>query len=318
MKSRYDRQIAKQVLEKEAQAILVASQRLGDSFDEAVDLLFKTKGRVVVTGLGKSGHIARKIAASFASTGTAAYFLHPSEALHGDSGVLLETDCLLAIAQSGETIEILKLVEISRSKKIPVLAVTGNLDSSLARLSSVTISSAVESEADPYDIVPTCSSTVALALGDSLVVSLMHMKNFQVQDFASLHPSGALGKRLSSVEKFMCSLNETALKTSDIFDEVLSVITKGEHGLGCVLGEDGSLLGVITDGDLRRAILKFKDEIFIKTASDLMTKNPVTIDSFAKVEVALLKMRKKKITSLFVTDERKRLIGIVKLQDIGS
>jgi arabinose-5-phosphate isomerase len=306
---------ARQVLQAEAMALEAAQSRLGEAFVQAVATILQAPGKVVVCGLGKSGHVGRKIAATLASTGTSAFFLHPAEALHGDLGMLTPADCLLAIAFGGETPETLEVAKYARRHHIPVLALTGKTGSSLAQLADWVLDGSVEREACPLNLAPTSSTTLAMALGDALAVALMKARGFQERDFALYHPSGSLGRKLSLVRDHMRE-DLLVLKPDDDFLRILEVVTAHNYGIAAVV-EDQQLIGAITDGDLRRALIQQESKVFGSTAEELMSRQPKRVaDNLLAVD-ALQLMEDHRISALFVENaESKRLQGIVRMYDL--
>jgi arabinose-5-phosphate isomerase len=308
----------RETLELEGRALAKATTRLGEPFARAVRAMLEAQGKVIVTGLGKSGHIARKLASTLSSTGTSAFFLHPTEGLHGDFGMIQPQDCLVAIAFGGETNEVLEVSRYARRVGIPVVAITGKLESTLARLAHIVVDGSVEREADPLGLAPTCSSTVALALGDALAVSLMRARGFTTGDFAALHPGGSLGRRLSLVRDHMHTgerLPKVAESTD--FHEILAAVTRQNFGIVAVTSGD-KLLGAISDGDLRRALLKSGGGALAMKAKDLMSREPkTTFDTTLAID-ALTFMSNRQITQLFVVTREAptQLVGIVRLHDL--
>ncbi len=310
---------ARRVLKIEAQAIQDVLARLDDRFEKAVEVLFACKGRVVVSGMGKSGLIGRKISATLSSTGTPSFFLHPAEALHGDLGMLARGDAMLAVSYGGETEEIIRLLEALKRLEMPVVTLTGKADSTLAEASDVVLDVSVKEEACSLNLAPTASTTVAMAVGDALAVSLLERHNFRHDDFAALHPAGRLGKKLLRVEHLMhagAALPRVSKDTPmpDVFHEM------SEKGLGMttVLDPDGRLAGILTDGDLRRLMEQHRGAILEMRAADGMTKNPQTIGPHVLASEALNLMEKKKITSIVVVDEAKGVLGVVHLHDLWT
>lgn len=303
----------------ERDALDFAASRIGDAFAGAVEAILNARGKVVVTGLGKSGHVARKIASTLASTGTSAFFLHPTEALHGDFGMMQSNDCLLAIAFGGETQEVLEVARFARRSGLPVIGITGRIDSSLAQLAHFVLDGSVEKEADPFNLAPSASSTLAMALGDAIAVTLMRARGFSAADFASLHPGGSLGRKLSLVQNHMHTGKQipTIASTAN-FHEVLEGVTRQNFGIVAVVNESGKLLGAISDGDLRRALLRLDSKALRQKASDLMTASPKTITSTALALDALRIMNEKQITQLFVvaSGSSHDLVGIIRLHDL--
>lgn len=308
---------ARAVLETEAEAIINIAQRLNESFEQAIDLLLQCAGKVVVTGMGKSGHIASKIAATFASTGTPAFFVHPAELQHGDFGMLDERDLVVALSGSGETSEIKQALDPIKRLGIKIIAMTGSLDSTLARVSDVVLDVGVAREACPLNLAPTSSTTASLAMGDALAIVLMTKKGFAAEDFARSHPGGSLGKRLITVRNIMRSgIDVPAVALHAGYPEVLSEIDRKRLGFTTVCDSEGRLMGIITDGDLRRTMIRFGDNIFGKKASDILTKNPKTIASTALAVEALKLMETHSISALLIVDEINRPVGLIDLKDL--
>jgi arabinose-5-phosphate isomerase len=308
---------ARRVLEVEAQAIASLSSRLDDRFDRAVDLLLHCRGKVVVTGMGKSGLICRKVAATLASTGTAASFLHAAEAVHGDFGVVGKDDVILAMSYSGETDEIVRLLPLVKRYGLPLVAVTGNAESTLGRAADIALDASVPEEACPLGLAPTSSTTAALALGDALAVALLERRGFTEADFAVLHPAGSLGRRLLRVEDVMHVGEAIPLVTPERpLAETLIEITSKRLGVTGVVDAEGALIGIITDGDLRRGLSRTAN-IHSLSAADLMTINPKTIDGNALAARAVAEMERYSITSLFILEPRtRRPAGIIHLHDL--
>ncbi len=307
---------ARRVLVIEADAVRLAAERLDASFERCIDLLATCKGKIVVTGLGKSGLVCRKIAATLASTGTPAVFLHAAEATHGDAGMFTRGDVVLAVSYSGETDEVTRLLPLVKRLRLPLVALTGGLRSTLARAADVVLDGSVSEEACPLGLAPTASTTVALALGDAVAVALLLRKGFGPDDFAILHPAGALGRRFLQVEDVMHAGDELPLVQLDTpFQETLMQITHKRLGVTGVVRRNGVLAGVITDGDLRRALERLPD-IRTARAAELMTVNPKTIRGGALVEQAVAEMERYSITSLFVLDGKRRPTGVVHLHDL--
>ncbi|MBM3294225.1 MAG: KpsF/GutQ family sugar-phosphate isomerase [Candidatus Aminicenantes bacterium] len=307
----------REVLEIESRAVAALVPRLGDSFLEAVELLGRTKSRVIVLGIGKSGLVARKIAATLASCGTPAMFVHPAEAGHGDLGMLLGGDVVVAVSYSGETREVVDLLDFIKRLGVKLVSITGDRQSRLARESDIVLEARVETEAGPHGIVPTSSSTAALALGDALAVAVMKRRGFSERDFASVHPRGALGRRLRRVESLMHKGGRVpAVRPETPMAEVIEVMTAKTLGMACVIRADGRLAGVITDGDLRRMIRKYRGSILRKTAADGMSREPVTVAKTDLATAALNLMERKRITSLVVTGPAGRVEGIIHLHDL--
>jgi arabinose-5-phosphate isomerase len=315
-----DLSLARRVLEIEAAAILALVDRLDGRFECAVKLLRDCKGRVILTGMGKSGIICRKIAATLTSTGTPAFFLHPAEATHGDLGVIQNDDVIVALSHSGETDELVRLLETIRRLGAKLIAITGRPKSTLAQAADVAIDCSVTAEACPLNLVPTASTTAALAIGDALAMTLLVEKGFREEDFASLHPGGKLGKRLMRVEALMhtgphCPIVHTTTRMRDVIYEM----SRKGLGMTCVVGgEDGKeLLGIITDGDLRRH-MEGAANILELAAGDLMTRHPVCVPRSTLAAAALNLMEQRKITSIVVADGEgpKRVAGVLHLHDL--
>jgi arabinose-5-phosphate isomerase len=316
------RALARKVLETEAHAILALVDRLDSRFDCAVQMLRNCRGRVVVTGMGKSGIISRKIAATLSSTGTPALFLHPAEAIHGDLGVITADDVVVALSYSGETDEVLRLLETIRRLGAKLIAITGGPKSTLAQAADVALDCSVTEEACPMNLVPTASTTASLAIGDALAMTLCVEKGFREEDFANLHPGGKLGKRLMRVEALMHAGDKCPVvdSTTGMRDVIYEMSRKG-LGMTCVVdtggAADGALLGIITDGDLRRQMERAAD-ILAMTAGDVMTRHPVTVSRSTLAAQALNIMEQRKITSIVVADgdHPQRIAGVVHLHDL--
>lgn len=310
---------ARRVLEIEAEAVRDLASRIGPEFERAVDLILKCEGKVVVTGVGKSGIIARKVASTLASTGTPAFFLHPTEALHGDLGMLEPRDCVLAISNSGETEELLQVLPVIKRQGNVLIVMTGNPSSTLARAADVVIDVKVKREACPLGLAPTASTTAALAMGDALAIALLQSRGFRVEDFARVHPKGALGKKLLlRVRDLMHTGKEfPGVQEEASMKEVLLEMTSKRLGVTGVLDGDGRLVGVITDGDLRRALERYPD-LLERKAKDIMTRNPKGIEADALAAEALKRMEDYAITSLFVFERQgdEVPVGIIHLHDI--
>lgn len=303
-------QRATECLEQEASAVRSLIARLDESFVRAVEAIRDCKGKVVVTGVGKSGHIGSKIAATLASTGTPAFFLNPLDAYHGDLGMLSEQDVVLAISYSGATEELLRFLPLIQAKHITIIGMSGNPDSLLARYSDIHLNIAVEREADPLNLVPTASTTATLALGDALACALVEANRFQPTDFARLHPGGDLGRKLlAKVEDVMFTQNLPFLTPEMPMSEAIEIVTKGTLGIGIVV-EKEVLVGVITDGDIRRAMLRLGQAFFATPVSAIMSKNPKTISKDAKIVEAGETMNHYSIHTLVVLDEDK-VCGVI-------
>ena len=308
---------AKEVLDIEAKAILRLKDNIGEDFDKAIDLLYNCKGRVIVTGMGKSGLIGKKIAATMSSTGTPAYFLHPAESTHGDSGVITRNDVIIAISNSGETQELMNLLPLIKRFGCPLIGMTGNVNSTLAKTSDVTLDISVEREADTLGKAPTSSTTATLAMGDALAVCLMEEKGFTKEDFLMYHPSGKLGKGLTYKVKdlMITGAKMPIVKDSESFTDVIRTISEYKLGMAMITDSEGVLSGVLTDGDIRRTIIKHCDTSGL-TVKDVMTINPKRITSDAYAASALNLMEKYSITALAVVDEKNCPVGVIHVHDL--
>lgn len=310
---------AKKVIKAEAQAVAALSERIGASFEKAVTVILSSHGRVVVSGMGKSGLIGQKIASTMASTGTPAFFLHPAEGIHGDLGMIMKGDVVIAISNSGETEELLRILPVVKRLGASLVAMSGNPDSTLSRMADVYLDVSVSEEACPLGLAPTSSTTATLAMGDALAVALLVQRGFKEEDFAIFHPGGSLGKKLLlRVEDLMHSGESIPLVTEETqMKEALFVITAKGLGVTGVTDKDGNLLGVITDGDLRRA-LERGEAILKITAGSLMRRGPKRILRADLAAAALQTMERYSITSLFVFDDDDSRIpcGVIHLHDI--
>jgi arabinose-5-phosphate isomerase len=312
-----DTQLATRVLETEARAILGLIPQLDGAFDRAVDLLNGCAGRVILTGMGKSGIIARKMSATLSSTGTSAFFLHPAEAIHGDLGVVRPDDVVVALSYSGETEELVRLLEAIRRTGARLITLTGHPDSTLGGAADVTLSCHVEEEACPMNLAPTASTTAALALGDALAMALSVRKGFQEEQFANLHPGGRLGKKLLRVGTLMhIDADLPRVTTSTAMADAVTEISRKGLGMTCVVDQQGRLQGVITDGDLRRQLSRGAN-VLEQTAGDVMTRNPVTIGRNHLAVEALRLMEERKITSVVVVDSNTQVVeGVLHFHDL--
>ena len=309
-----DVEAAARVLRLESEGVAALLDVLDDGFTEALDLLAAVEGRIIVTGIGKSGHVARKIAATLASTGTPAQYVHPAEASHGDLGMVTGDDAVLAMSNSGETPELRDLFEYSRRYGIPLISITSKADSTVAEISDVALILPPVPEGCPMGLAPTTSTTMTLALGDALAVALLERKGFSAQDFRVLHPGGQLGSSLLRVAELMHTDDELPLAGEDVaMGEVLLVMTEKRFGCAGIIDGDGALIGVITDGDLRRYMY---DGLLDRTAGEVMTRNPQTIRPLALAAEAVALMNERQITNLFAIDEGNgRPVGIVHIHD---
>jgi arabinose-5-phosphate isomerase len=311
-----ERALAKSVLETEANAILGLIPLLDDSFTKAVDLLQTCAGHVIATGMGKSGIIARKLAATLSSTGTPAVFLHPAEAIHGDLGVVQAGDVVIALSQSGETEELVRLLEAIRRIGARLISITGRPDSTLGHASDVTLNCHVAEEACPMNLAPTASTTASLALGDALALALSRRKGFKEEHFADLHPGGRLGKKLMRIESLMqTGAAVPRVRPDSAMPDVIHEITNKRLGMTCVVDAQGRLEGVVTDGDLRRHMTPGSN-LLQNRAAEIMTTRPVTIGPGVLAVEALRVMEERKITSLVVIDEGRMVVGVVHLHDL--
>lgn len=312
-----DRAIARRVLQTEAAAVLALTDRLDERFDRAVELLRDCRGRVILTGMGKSGIICQKIAATLSSTGTPAHFLHPADAIHGDLGIIKADDVVVALSYSGETDEIVRLLEFIRRLGARLIAITGARRSTLGQAADVALDCGVVAEACPMNLVPTASTTAALAIGDALAMTLLVEKGFKVEDFANLHPGGILGKSLMRVEALMHTGAECpVVRTKTDMSDVIAEMSRKTFGMTCVVDGAGALAGVITDGDLRRQLEKGIDVRGL-TAADVMTHGPIAVERNTLAAEALNIMESRHITSLIVVEPQSRHVaGVVHLHDL--
>ncbi|MEW6320767.1 MAG: KpsF/GutQ family sugar-phosphate isomerase [Acidobacteriota bacterium] len=311
-----DLSLARRVFQTEAAAVLALADRLDGGFTRAVELVRDCGGRVILTGMGKSGIVCRKIAATLSSTGTPAFFLHPAEAVHGDLGVIRADDVVIALSYSGETDELLRVLETIKRLGARLIALTGVPGSTLGQAADVTLDCSVSEEACPMNLVPTASTTAALAMGDALAMTVLVEKGFQPEDFATLHPSGNLGKKLMRVERLMHAGDATPLVEpgTPMHDVIYEMSRKG-LGMTCVATADRVLVGIITDGDLRRKMAATPNVMEL-TAEAVMTTNPVTIDRRTLAVQALNLLEQRKITSIVVIDADRRVEGVVHLHDL--
>ena len=309
------RESARRVLTIESEAVAALADRLDARFDRAVEFVVSCKGRVVVAGMGKSGIVCQKIAATLSSTGTPAYFLHPAEALHGDIGLLVPGDVVLVVSNSGETEELVRCLELVRRLGVPIVAFTGRPDSTLARYADVNVDVSVAREACALDLAPTASTTAALAMGDALAIACYERRGFTAKDFARVHPGGLLGRKIAAVSELMRQGDAVPRvpPTASMAEAVNEMSAKG-LGMTCVIDPGGRIVGVLTDGDLRRLLLK-SDRPLSGTIAAVMTKHPVTIPPDALAGDALRILESKKITSLAVADEG-RLVGVLQIHDL--
>ena len=304
--------IARRVIREEASALEALANSIGDGFTTAVEMILAAKGRIVVSGIGKSGHIARKIAATLASTGTPAQFVHPAEASHGDLGMVTSNDIVLALSNSGEAPELANLVAYTRRFKIPLIALSSREGSTLATQADVCLNIPQLGEACGHGVVPTISTTMSLAVGDALAIALMEARDFTAENFREFHPGGKLGARLAKVEDLMHAADGMPLSTPDaLMSDTLLVISEKGLGVVGIIDRNGHLSGIITDGDLRR----HRTRLLEKKAGDVMTASPTTIGPNALAEEAVAVMNERQITCLFVVDETQTPVGVLKIQD---
>lgn len=311
-----DLKLARRVLQTEAAAVLALADRLDERFATAVRLVVECKGRVILTGMGKSGIICRKIAATFSSTGTPAFFLHPAEALHGDLGVIRNDDVVIALSYSGENEELVRILETLKRLGASLIAVTSNGGSTLGQAADVVLDCQVSEEACPMNLVPTASTTAMLALGDALAMTVLVDKGFQPEDFANLHPGGELGKKLMRVEQLMVQGEKVPLVRKDTaMPDVVYEMSRKGLGMTCVVDGERVLLGIITDGDIRRKMATAKNVLEL-VAANVMTPHPVVIDRLTLAAQALNILEQRKITSIVVIDAARRVDGVVHLHDL--
>lgn len=311
-------ELAKKVLDIEANSILKLKNNIGEDFDRAIDIIMNCKGRIIVTGMGKSGHIGRKIAATLTSTGTPSYFLHPAESTHGDSGIITRNDVVIAISNSGETQELLNLLPLIKRFGVPMIGMTGNMSSTLANASDAVLDVSVEREACPLNKAPTASTTATLAMGDALAVCLLENRGFTKEDFLLFHPSGALGKGFTyKVSDLMLTDTDKLpiAKESDSFANTIKLISEKKLGMAMIVNDKGVLTGVLTDGDIRRTLIKYEN-IRPLLARDVMSENPKRISKTDYGAAALHLMEKYSITTLAVVDENDKPIGVIHIHDL--
>ena len=305
------REYATQCIREEANATLALIDQLDENFDKAVELMYHCKGKVIVTGVGKSGNIGAKIAATLSSTGTPAFFVNPLDVYHGDLGVMTKDDVVLALSNSGQTDELLRFIPMLLHMNIPIIGMSANPKSLLAKYSTVHIKVWVEKEACPLNLAPTSSTTAALVMGDALAVALMEVRKFRPGDFAHFHPGGELGKRLLTTAQDVMRSNDLPIIPSDThLGDAIILVSKGKLGLGVSL-ENDKIVGLITDGDIRRAMEKWQSRFFDHTVHDIMTENPKTVSLTTKITEIQRIMHKYKIHTVLVCDKDRRLLGVV-------
>ena len=306
------REIATQALQDEAQALSDLIPLLDEQFDKSVDLMLHCKGKVIVTGVGKSGHVGAKIAATLSSTGTPAVFVNPLDAYHGDLGVITKDDVVLALSNSGQTDELLRFVPIILHMDVPIIGMSGNPESLLAKYSTYHINVKVEKEACPLNLAPTSSTTAALAMGDALAICLMELRDFKPRDFAQFHPGGELGKRLlTTAGDVMLTENLPFLSPAMHLGEAIIKVSAGKLGLGIALNDDETVAGIITDGDIRRAMERWQAGFFDHTVDDIMTRTPKTVTTKARISEIQSIMHSNKIHNVLVTDTDNHVVGVV-------
>lgn len=300
-----------QCIKDEAQALLELIPKIDDQFEKAVELMFSCRGKVIVTGVGKSGNIGAKIAGTLASTGTPAFFINPLDVYHGDLGVMTSDDVVIAISNSGQTDELLRFIPMVLHENIPIIGMTGNPQSLLAKYSTAHLNVSVSHEACPLNLAPTSSTTATLAMGDALAIALMEKRNFRPQDFAHLHPGGELGKRLLTTAQDVMRSEDLPILPPDMhLGEAIILVSKGKLGLG-VAEREGRIVGIITDGDIRRAMEKWQAQFFDRTVSDIMTCHPKTVKPDTKITEIQHIMHLHKIHSVLVVGDDMRLLGVV-------
>jgi arabinose-5-phosphate isomerase len=310
-------EIAREIFRRESEAVSRLADKLDENFEKAIELIFQCKGRVIITGIGKSGIIGRKITATFNSTGTPAVFMHPSEAIHGDLGILRKEDVVMIISKSGDTDEIFELLVPFKRMGVPIISIVGDISSQLAKGSDAALDASVDQEAESYNLVPTCSTTAALVMGDALAIVLLKRRDFSPEDFARLHPGGALGRRLLlRVEDLMHTGQEMpSVRLNSAMKDTILEMTSKRLGTTLVLDFDGRLAGIFTDGDLRRLVEK-NDNFMARTAGEVMTASPKTVSKDELADKALNMMESFQITSLPVTDKDMMPVGILHIHDI--
>ena len=312
------RELAQEVFQIEAESVLKLKDRINSNLDETLDTIIKSKGRVIVTGMGKSGLIGRKISATLSSTGTPSYFLHPAESTHGDSGIITREDVVIAISNSGETTELLNLLPLIKRFEVPLIVLAGNKNSTLGRCADIYFDISVDKEACPLGKAPTASTTATLAMGDAIAVCLLKKRGFSEEDFLMYHPSGALGKGVLYTVGDLMLKDKSQMPIAhenDTFLETVDLISKKKLGCALIVNDDGILTGLLTDGDIRRILLRYPD-VSVLDNKTVMTRNPKTISENSMATKALAYMEKYSITSLAVCDENNLPIGIIHVHDL--
>ena len=306
------RQYAIQCIRDEAEALLELIPQIDDNFDAAVSMMFNCHGKIIITGVGKSGHIGAKIAATLSSTGTPAFYVNPLDIFHGDLGVMTSDDVVLALSNSGQTDELLRFIPMVRHMHVPLIAMTGNEHSLLAKYSDIHLKCRVTKEACPLNLAPTSSTTAALAMGDAIAIALMQVRKFKPRDFAQFHPGGELGKLLLTTAADVMRSDDMPIIPEDMhLGEAIIHVSKGKLGLGVSLSPDNTVTGLITDGDIRRAMERWQAQFFDRTVSDIMTRTPKTVLPTTKITEILRIMHKYKIHTVLVVDTNQHLVGIV-------
>ena len=306
------RQYATQCIKDECNAVLNLLNQIDSEFDRAVELILNCKGKVIVTGVGKSGHIGAKIAATLSSTGTPSFFINPLDVFHGDLGVMTSEDVVIAISYSGQTDELLRFIPMVLHMHIPIIGMSGNEKSLLAKYSTVHIKVKVEKEACPLNLAPTSSTTAALVMGDALAVALLEVRNFKPKDFAQFHPGGELGKRLLTTAKDVMRTNDLPVIPKEMhLGEAIILVSKGKLGLGVSLDENEKIIGLITDGDIRRAMERWQADFVNHTVEEIMTRTPKCVLADTKITEIQKIMHKNFVHTVLVTDQEKHLLGVV-------
>lgn len=305
------REYAIQCIKDEAEALLDLIPKMDENLDRAVELIYSCHGKVIITGVGKSGHIGAKIAATLSSTGTPSFFINPLDVYHGDLGVMTRDDVVLAISNSGQTDELLRFIPMVLHMQIPIIGMSGNPQSLLAKYSTCHLNVSVKKEACPLNLAPTSSTTAMLAMGDALAVALMERRNFRPQDFAQFHPGGELGKRLLTTAQDVMRTTDLPVISPDMhLGEAVILVSKGKLGLGVAVSDD-QIAGLITDGDIRRAMERWQAEFFDHTVADIMTVTPKTVSPQTKISEIQAIMNRYKVHSVLVIDSKRRLLGVV-------
>ncbi len=305
------REYGVQCIKDEAEALMELIPKMDEEFDRAVELMFRCHGKIIVTGVGKSGHVGAKIAATLSSTGTPSFFINPLDVFHGDLGVMTSDDVVLAISNSGQTDELLRFIPMVLQMQIPIIAMSGNRESLLAKYADCHLNVSVSHEADPLNLAPTSSATAQMVMGDALAVALIKKRNFQPQDFAQFHPGGELGKRLlTTAQDVMRTVDMPVISPDMHLGEAIIEVSKGKLGLGVAV-TDGRVAGLITDGDIRRAMEKWQARFFDHTVADIMTRTPKMVSPQTKISEIQQTMNKYKIHSVLVVDPEHHLLGVV-------